>query len=86
MRAQAGNGVDPRGAVAVVPTAQADRECCHAHARMRAGVGQYFGGVHTCLTTAGVARSDKHPLAVLGREILNRMTALGRPVLFRIGT
>ena len=85
-RAKASDGVDPRGAVATVPTAQAEREVGHAHMGMGAWVGQHLGGVHACLTTAGVARSDKHPLAVLGREILNRMTALGQPVLSRIGT
>ena len=58
VRAQAGDGVDPRGAVAAVPTAQADRERCHAHAGMGAWMGQHLGGVHACLTTAGVARRD----------------------------
>ena len=61
---QAGDGVDPRGAVSAVPTAQADRECCHAHAGMGAWMGQDLGGVHACLTTAGVARRDEHPRAV----------------------
>ena len=31
LRGQAGDGVDPRGAVAAVTTAQAEREFCHAH-------------------------------------------------------
>ena len=61
---QAGDGVDPRGAVAAVPTAQAEREFCHAHVGMGAWVGQYFGGVHACLTTAGAACRDEHPRAV----------------------
>ena len=64
LRAQAGDGVDPRGAVAAVPTAQADREFGHAHAGMGAWVGQHLGGVHTCLTAAGVTRRDEHPRAV----------------------
>ncbi len=31
---------------------------------MGAWVGQHFGGVHACLTTAGVARRDEQPPAV----------------------
>ena len=61
---QAGDGGDPLGAVAAVPTAQADREFGHAHAGMGAWMGQYLDGVHACLTTAGVARRNEHPLAV----------------------
>ena len=61
---QAGDGVDPRGAVAAVPTAQVGREFGHAHVGMGAWMGQNFGGVHACLTTAGVARRDEHPRAV----------------------
>ena len=64
VRAQASDGVDPRGAVAIVPTAQADRECCHGHAGMGAWMGRHLGGVHVCLTTAGVARRNEHPRAV----------------------
>ena len=41
-----------------------DRECYHAHAGMGAWMGQHLGGVHACLTTAGVARRDEHPRAV----------------------
>ena len=41
---QADDGVDPRGAVVPVPTAQADRECGHAHERMDAWMDQYRGG------------------------------------------
>ena len=59
VRAQAGDGVDPRDAVAVVPTAQADRECCHAHAGMGAWIGQHLGGVHVCLTIAGASTSQR---------------------------
>ena len=59
LRGQAGDGVDPRGAVAAVPTAQAEREFCHAHVGMGAWVGQHLGGVHACLTTAGAARRDE---------------------------
>ena len=55
VRAQAGDGVDPRRSAAAVPTAQADREFCHAHAGMGAWMGQYLGGVHGYLTTAGCA-------------------------------
>ncbi len=61
---QTGDGVDPRGAVAAVATAQAEREFCHAHVGMGAWVGQHFGGVHPCLTTAGAACRDEHPPAV----------------------
>ena len=43
---QAADGVDPRGSVSAVPTAQAERECCHPHARMGAWMGQHLGGVH----------------------------------------
>ena len=39
LRVQAGDGVDPRGAVAAVPTAQPDRECCQTHVGMCAGMG-----------------------------------------------
>ena len=46
VRAQAGDGVDPRRSAAAVPTAQADREFCHAHAGMGAWMGQHLGGVH----------------------------------------
>ncbi len=42
LRAQAGDGVDPRGVVAAVPTAQTDREFCHAHAGMSAWMGQHY--------------------------------------------
>ena len=57
-------GVDPRRSAAAVPTAQADREFCHAHAGMGAWMGQYLGGVHALLTTAVVARCYEHPLCV----------------------
>ena len=60
VRAQAGDGVDPRRSAAAVATAQADREFCHAHAGMGAWMSQHLGGVHACLTTAGVARRDEH--------------------------
>ena len=42
---QAGDGIDPRGAVAAVPTAQVEREFSHAHAGMGAWMGQHRGGV-----------------------------------------
>ena len=45
LRGQAGDGVDPRGAVAAVPTAQAEREFCQTHAGMGAGMRQHVGGV-----------------------------------------
>ena len=45
LRGQAGDGVDPRGAVAAVPTAQAEREFSDAHAGMGAGKGQPLGGL-----------------------------------------
>ena len=64
LRAPVGDGVDPRGSVAAVPTAQADRECCQTHPGMRAWMGQHLSGFHTCLTPAGVARRDEHPRAV----------------------
>ena len=35
-----------RGAVAAVPTAQADRECCQMRAGMGARMDQHLGGVH----------------------------------------
>ena len=40
LRGQAGDGVNPRGAVAAVPTTQADREFCHAHQ----GMGAWMAG------------------------------------------
>ena len=58
VRAPAGDGVDPRGSVAAVPTAQADRECCSAHGGWVRGWVQYLGRVHAYLPTAGVARRD----------------------------
>ena len=64
LRGQAGDGVDPRGAVAAVTTAQAEREFCHAHVGMGAWVGQHLGGIHACLTTAGTACRDEHPCTV----------------------
>ena len=42
------------------PTAWADRESCHAHVGMGAWVGQHRGGVHACLTPAGVEHLDRH--------------------------
>ena len=63
LRALASGGVDPRGSVAAVLTAQADREFGHAHAGMGAWMGQHLDGVHACLTPAGVARRDEHLLA-----------------------
>ena len=57
LRAQAGDGVDPRGSVAAVPTAKADRECCQTHAGMGAWMGQYLGGVHACPDDRGCRTS-----------------------------
>ena len=40
-----GRRIDPRGAVAAVPTAQVEREFGHAHTGMGAWMGQHRGGV-----------------------------------------
>ena len=47
---QAGDGGDPRGAVAAVTTAQAEREFGHAHAGMRVWMDHISAGSQTCLS------------------------------------
>ena len=79
LRAQAGDGVDPHGSVAAVPTAQAERECCQTRAGMGAGMGQYLDRVPACLTTAGVARRDEHQ--ALG-GLIQRIPSPRNPVRF----
>ena len=75
----AGDGVDPRGSAAAVPTTQADREFCHEHAGMGAWMGQHLGGVHACLTTAVVARRDERK--TLG-GLIQRIASPRNPVRF----
>ena len=79
LRAQAGDGVDPHGSVAAVPTAQAERECCQTRAGMGAWMGQYLDRVPACLTTAGVARRDEHQ-ALDG--LIQRIPSPRNPVRF----